>query len=77
MDRSKIAFYSWLMKKIITVSFMHGDLILKKIILIKKIKLGVKKKIVNDLTVVYQKIDLDIKLLCVSLKRVSNWNFID
>ena len=65
------------MKKIITVSFMHGDLILKKIILIKKIKLGVKKKIVNDLTVVYQKIDLDIKLLCVSLKRVSNWNFID
>ena len=65
------------MKKIITVSFMHGDLILKKIILIKKIKLGVKKKIVNDLTVVYQKIDLNIKLLCVSLKRVSNWNFID
>ena len=60
------------MKKIITVSFMYGDLILKKMILIKKIKLGVKKKIVNGLTVVYQKIDQDIKLSCVSLKSVSN-----
>ena len=60
------------MKKIITVSFMYGDLILKKIILIKKIKLGVKKKIVNGLTVVYQKIDQDIKLSCVTLKSVSN-----
>lgn len=60
------------MKKIITVSFMYGDLILKKMILIKKIKLGVKKKIVNGLTVVYQKIDQDIKLSCVTLKSVSN-----
>lgn len=51
---------------------MYGDLILRKIILIKKIKLGVKKKIANGLTVVYQKIDQDIKLSCVTLKRVSN-----
>lgn len=56
---------------------MHGDLILKKMILIKKIKLGVKKKIVNGLTAIYQKIDQDVKLSCVTLKRVSNWNFID
>lgn len=47
---------------------MYGDLILKKMILIKKIKLGVKKKIVNGLTVVYQKIDQDIKLSCHSQK---------